>query len=99
MSLGLLEPAKLCNEAGLKSLGSAVATSVISVSLTYSMACTVLDCTRRDIPSIHHQLQPLMQVKAKSSLRERDYCSECTKTSKGHIFSLLHTCQFLEHAL
>lgn len=80
MSLDPLEPAKMCNEARLKSLGIAVATPVISVSLTYSMACTVLDCTRRDIPSIPDQLQPIIQVKAKSSLEGGDYCSECINT-------------------
>ena len=68
MSLDLLEPAKVCNEAGLKSLGIAITPSVISVSLTCSMAYTVLDCTRRNIPSSQDQLQPLMQSEAKSSL-------------------------------
>ena len=68
MSLDLLKPAKVCNEAGLKSLGVAVAPSVISVSLTYSMAYTVLDCTRRNIPSSQDQLQPFMQSEAKSSV-------------------------------
>lgn len=49
------------------------------------MACTVLNCTRRDIPSIHDQLQPIMQVKAKSSLEGWEYCSECSNIYGAHL--------------
>ncbi len=60
MSLDLLEPAIVGDEARLKSLGIAVASPVKSVLVTYSMRCTVLDSTRSDIPSKQDQLQPIM---------------------------------------
>ncbi len=60
VSFDLLEPPIVGNEARPESLGVAVASPFISVPVTYSMTCTVLDSTSSDTTSRQDHLQPIM---------------------------------------
>ena len=60
MSFDLLEPPIVGNEAGLESLDVAIASPLISVPVTFSITCTVLDSTSSNKTNGQDHLQPTM---------------------------------------